>query len=165
MITPAYVRTMAAYNATMNRAWYAAAATLTDDQRRENRGAFFGSIHGTLNHLIWGDHTWMSRFAGWEKPAIPNKDSPTLHAYFDALRTARVQTDADLTAWAETVDQAWLDQDLSWYSGSTQQYVTAPHGLLVAHMFNHQTHHRGQAHALLTSFGADPGITDLPFVL
>ena len=73
MITPSYVRTMAAYNAVMNEDIYAAAAELGDAERRRDRGAFWRSIHGTLNHLIWADHRWMSRFAGWENPAVPIK--------------------------------------------------------------------------------------------
>ncbi len=70
MITPAYVRTMAAYNAEMNRRLYAAADRLDDAERRADRGAFWSSIHGTLCHLVWGDQMWMSRFAGWPKPAV-----------------------------------------------------------------------------------------------
>jgi uncharacterized damage-inducible protein DinB len=70
MIAPAYVRTMAAYNAEMNRRTYAAADTLTEAQRQEDAGAFFKSLHGTLCHLLWADHGWMSRFAGWELPPV-----------------------------------------------------------------------------------------------
>lgn len=68
MIMPAHARAMAAYNTEMNRRLYAAAATLSEAQRREDGGAFFGSIHGTLCHLLWGDRVWMHRFAGWERP-------------------------------------------------------------------------------------------------
>ncbi len=165
MITPAYVRTMAAYNAEMNRRWYAAADTLTDEQRRENRGAFFGSIHGTLCHLVWGDSTWMNRFAGWPKPTVPQADSPGMIADWETLKATRANLDARLIAWAGSVTQEWLDEDLAWFSGSIQKDLVMPKGLLVTHMFNHQTHHRGQAHAILTGFGARTGDTDLPFVL
>lgn len=165
MITPAYVHLLARYNAEMNRRWYAAAATLTDDQRKQDRGAFFGSLHGTLCHILWGDTMWMSRFAGWDKPTVPQKDSPRLFDDFDALRAARVEADARILAWAETLTQDWLDQELAWFSGSIQRDMRQPRNLLVIHMFNHQTHHRGQAHAILTSFGAKTGDTDLPFVL
>ncbi len=68
MITSDYVRTMASYNRWQNESLYGAADTLTDAQRKEQRGAFFGSIHGTLNHLLWGDQMWMSRFAGTPRP-------------------------------------------------------------------------------------------------
>jgi len=165
MITPAYVQTMAAYNAEMNRRWYAAADSLTEHQRRANRGAFFGSIHGTLCHLVWGDRTWMSRFAGSDKPSVPQHDSPRMIEHWAELNSARTALDAALIAWSATVTQEWLDGDLSWFSGSIQRDLTMNRGLLVTHMFNHQTHHRGQAHALLTACGATTGDTDLPFVL
>ena len=165
MITPSYVRTMAAYNAEMNRRWYAAAETLTDAQRREDRGAFFGSLHGTLCHLVWGDSTWMARFAGWPRPATPQGDSPGMISDWGLLKSTRVDIDARLIAWAGTITQEWLDEDLAWFSGSIQKDLVMQKGLLVTHMFNHQTHHRGQAHAILTHFGAKTGDTDLPFVL
>ena len=80
MITPAYVRTMAAYNAEMNRQLYGAAARLSDAERRQPRGAFWGSIHGTLNHLLWGDRQWMSRFDNWPKPDVAIKQSAGLRS-------------------------------------------------------------------------------------
>ena len=165
MITPAYVQTMAAYNAEMNRRLYAAAALLSDAERREDRRAFWASLHGTLNHLLWGDRIWMSRFAGWPKPQQPIKQSAQLYDDFAELTAARVQADADICGWADTLDQAWLDQDMVWFSNASRREMRQPRALLVAHMFNHQTHHRGQAHALLTYFGHDPGVTDLPWVV
>src|ERR1051326_6574453 len=71
MITPAYVRTMAAYNTEMNKSLYDAASRLSDAERRRDRGAFWHSIHGTLVHILWGDGQWMSRFDGWRRPATP----------------------------------------------------------------------------------------------
>jgi uncharacterized damage-inducible protein DinB len=165
MISPAYVRTMAAYNAEVNRRWYAAADTLTDAQRHADRGAFFGSLHATLAHLVWGDSIWMHRFAGWDRPAAGQDGSPAMIADWTALKSTRIALDARLIAWAATVTQDWLDGDLAWFSGSTQQDLVMNRGLLVTHMFNHQTHHRGQAHAILTAYGARTGDTDLPFVL
>ena len=165
MITPAYVRTMAAYTAEMNRRFYAAAARLTDAERHADRGAFFRSLHGTLAHILWADHIWMSRFAGWDKPAVTPRQSPTLYPDFADLHATRTQTDARLIAWADTLTPDWLDQDLTWFSGSLQREQHQPRALLVVHMFNHGTHHRGQAHALLTAMGQDTGDTDLPFVL
>jgi uncharacterized damage-inducible protein DinB len=165
MITPAYAQTLAAYNAEMNRRWYAAAAGLSEDARTADRGAFWGSVHGTLAHILWADRMWMSRFAGWDKPAIAQKQSPALFDDFAAMRAARVVDDARIIAWAEGVTQAWLDQDQVWFSGSVGREMRQPRGLLVTHMFNHQTHHRGQAHALLTALGQSTGDTDLPFVL
>ncbi len=165
MITPAYAETMAAYTAEMNRRFYAAAARLSDADRKSDRGAFFGSLHGTLAHILWGDHMWMSRFAGWDKPAVTHRQSPGLYPDFADLREARTETDARLIAWAAGLTQDWLDQDLAWFSGALQREQRQGRAILVVHMFNHGTHHRGQAHALLTAMGQDTGDTDLPFVL
>lgn len=165
MITPAYVRTMAAYNAEMNRRLYAAAARLPDDERRADRGAFWGSLHGTLCHLLWGDCMWMSRFSGWPKPEARLKESAGMIKDFSDLRAAREKADEGITAWAGEVDEAWLAADLTWFSGGAGREVTKPRALLVAHMFNHQTHHRGQAHALLTRAGEKTGDTDLSIIV
>ena len=78
MITASYVRTMAAYNAEMNRRLYAGAERLGEEERRRDRGAFWHSLHGTLVHILWGDAQWMSRFDGWERPATPIKQSDHL---------------------------------------------------------------------------------------
>jgi len=137
MITTAYIRTMAAYNAEMNRRLYGAAGRLSDDERREPHGAFWGSIHGTLTHILWGDRQWMSRFDGWEK------------------------ADKDISRWANKVDDSWLAEDLTWFSGAANREVRAPLRLLVTHFFNHQTHHRGQVHAMLTAAGQQTDDTDL----
>jgi uncharacterized damage-inducible protein DinB len=161
MITPAWVQMMADYNAEMNRRWYRAAETLDDAERRRDRGAFFGSIHGTLNHLLWGDRIWMSRFDGGERPPGGIKESVALVDDFPTLATARVELDAAIREWAARVDAAWLAGELSWFSGAAQRQVSRPTALLVAHMFNHQTHHRGQAHAMLTAAGARTEDTDL----
>lgn len=165
MISPDHVRLMAAYNAEMNRRLYAAADRLTEAQRREDRGAFFGSIHATLNHLVWGDTTWMSRFAGWEAPKGGIPASVALHEDWTALKAIRAETDSRIESWAATVDPAWLAGTLSWFSGAMQRDVTRPTWVLVTHFFNHQTHHRGQAHALVTGFGEKTGDTDIPFIL
>lgn len=164
MITPAYVQTMAAYNAEMNRRWYAAAGRLSDAERRQDRGAFFGSLHGTLCHILWGDRLWMHRFAGWDAPPVGQKGSAGMIADFAELAEARATVDAALIDWSAGVTQDWLDADLVWFSGSMQREMRQPRDLLVVHMFNHQTHHRGQAHALLTAMGQATGDTDLPFV-
>jgi uncharacterized damage-inducible protein DinB len=165
MITPDWVRLMAAYNAEMNRRLYAAAERLAPAQRSADRGAFFGSVHGTLSHLLWGDSTWMHRFDGWEKPAGGIKESPGLHPDWDALKAARVAADARIEAWAARVDPTWLGGSIGWFSGALGRDVTRPTAVLVTHFFNHQTHHRGQVHALMTGLGEKTGDTDLPFVL
>ena len=164
-IGPGYVRLMAAYNAEMNRRLYAAAASLSDTELRLHRGAFWGSIHGTLAHLVWGDLQWMGRFDNWRKHGIPLRDSASYNDDFDALRVERIAIDSRLEAWAARVDQAWLDGELVWFSGASGREQRRPMATLIPHFFNHQTHHRGQVHAMLTAAGAQTGDTDLFLVV
>jgi uncharacterized damage-inducible protein DinB len=165
MISRTFVETMAAYNAEMNRRLYGAAQRLSDHERRLPRGAFWESIHGTLCHILWGDRMWMSRFDGWEKPAVAIKDSATLFADFDELQKARVEADEKISAWAARVSESWLAGDQIWFSAAAGREMRAQRGFLVTHFFNHQTHHRGQAHALITAAGEKTGDTDLPLVV
>jgi uncharacterized damage-inducible protein DinB len=160
-VTPAFVRTMAAYNAGMNTRIYDAAARLSDGARREMRGAFWGSIHGTLSHLLWADQIWMARFDGWEAPKVAQKESASLIADFAELRREREGADAKITTWAAKVDEPWLAADQIWYSGSAGRELSMPRSFLMMHFFNHQTHHRGQAHAMITAAGEKTGDTDL----
>lgn len=164
MIQPAWVGTMAAYNSEMNRRSYAAADTLPDEERRADRGAFFGSIHATLNHLVWGDRIWMSRFAGWEAPSAGIPGSTALHADWAELSSVRRELDVRIEEWAAGLDQEALDQELVWYSRSAQRERRDPRWLAITHFFNHQTHHRGQVHALLTRAGVKTEDTDLTAV-
>lgn len=165
MITPTYVRTMAAYNAEMNRRLYDAANRLGEDERRRDRGAFWHSIHGTLVHILWGDSQWMSRFDNWQRPQTPIKQSDHFFEDWGELCRARVKADADISGWAAQVDDAWLSRDLTWFSGAAGREISAPNRLLVTHFFNHQTHHRGQAHALITAAGETTEDTDLFLVV
>ena len=105
MITPAYVRTMAAYNAEMNRRLYTAAGRLGEAERRASKGAFWSSIHGTLVHILWGDSQWMSRFDNWPRPATPIKESDHLVEDWAELCAARQKADADISRWASKVDR------------------------------------------------------------
>jgi uncharacterized damage-inducible protein DinB len=161
MITSGFVRTMAEYNAELNRRVYAAAARLPDAARRADRGAFWRSIHGTLSHLVWADQMWMSRFDGWEKPGVKLADSAGYVTDFEAMQALRADMDSRLQDWAGRLDPAWLMCDQYWFSGAVQRDVHRPRTLLVAHLFNHQTHHRGQAHAMITAAGEATGETDL----
>jgi uncharacterized damage-inducible protein DinB len=163
MITPAYAQTMARYNAWQNRSLYDAAASLSQAERQQERGAFFGSIHGTLSHILWGDQAWMHRFADTPKPVGNIKDSRHSIPDWLALMEARQAFDGIISAWAETLNPEWLTGELTWFSGAMGREITRPIDLLVVHMFNHQTHHRGQVHAMLTAAGAKPDDTDLPF--
>jgi len=165
LVGPAFVRTMAAYNAEMNRRIYAAAQRLPERERRLARGAFWGSIHGTLCHLLWGDRMWMSRFDDWPKPTISQKDSATLIDDFGELARARIEADGRISSWAERLSAQWLAQEEVWFSASVNKELRQPRSLLVTHFFNHQTHHRGQAHAMITACGEKTGDTDLFLVL
>ncbi len=165
MITPAYAQTMAAYNAEMNRRLYAAAARLPDQERKRDRGAFWGSVHGTLVHLLWGDRVWMARFDGWTRPDVPIQRSNRMIDDFDELARERPEADAAIEAWAARLTQEWLNQDLVWFSGATGKERRENRAFLVMHFFNHQTHHRGQAHAMITACGEKTGDTDLAFIV
>ena len=161
MISTDYCRWMARYNRWQNKSLYGAAGGLDDAARREDRGAFFGSIQGTLSHLLWGDETWMSRLSDGVAPAIALKDSPGYVPEWEVLQRARKALDDRIVAWTETLDDAGLAGDLTWFSGVLGREVSVPRALCVTHFFNHQTHHRGQVHAMLTAAGARPEDTDL----
>ena len=160
-MTPELCRTMARYNAWQNANLFGAAAELSDAERRRDRGVFFGSIHATLSHLLWGDTMWMSRFDGWERPDGGIGGSVAFAGEWETLVARRTEADARIRDWAGRVAPDWLASELRWHSGALGREVTKPAGLCVAHFFNHQTHHRGQVHAMLTAAGARPGDTDL----
>lgn len=164
MITPPHVRVMARYNAWQNRSLYGAAGGLADQERKRDRGAFFRSIHATLNHILWGDRIWMHRFAATPKPVGGIKESPGQIDDWAELERERAAFDETILAWADRIDAGWLEGDLTYYSGAAQRELTRPRGLLVTHFFNHQTHHRGQVHCMLTQCGARPDDTDLPLL-
>lgn len=163
MIDVDYLRTMARYNAWQNRSLYCAADSISEADRLKDRGAFFTSIHGTLSHLMWGDRQWMSRFAPAlvEKPPLLVRQSPGNYPDWADLKAKRVAFDKLLIEWADHLDPAWVDGDIEWYSGILKANVVKQKGFIVTHFFNHQTHHRGQVHAMLTAAGATPDDTDL----
>jgi uncharacterized damage-inducible protein DinB len=160
MFTGAYPQLMAEYNRWMNGKVYAACAGLTDEERKRDRGAFFKSIHRTLNHLMWGDGAWLARFTGKSYPTAPIGED--IYSEFAALRDARVALDEEILAWASALTPAWLDEPLTWTARLYNFTQTQPRWVLVTQMFNHQTHHRGQLHTLLTQLGIDIGPTDVP---
>jgi uncharacterized damage-inducible protein DinB len=164
MINPGYVQRMARYNQWQNENLYGVADTLPDAERRRDRGAFFGSIHATLNHLLWADRIWMSRLAGTPRPAGGIPESVSLHADWNDLKRERAHFDTVMLDWASRLDRAALAGDLTWYSRAIEAEMHNPKWLLVAHMFNHQTHHRGQVHCMLTQAGGQPSATDLPLM-
>jgi uncharacterized damage-inducible protein DinB len=161
MISPRFAETLGRYNRWQNRSLYMAADGLSDAERRMDRGAFFRSIHATLNHLLWGDAIWMSRISDAPRPTVGISESGAYCDDWDVLKRERVAMDERMIAWADGLDEAWLFGDLCWRSAILNAEVTKPRWQVVAHIFNHQTHHRGQVHAMLTAAGATPEATDL----
>lgn len=159
---------LARYNRWMNEKLYALAAQWSDEERKRDRGAFFKSIHGTFNHLLVADRVWLSRFMdepapeGFMAPGIRSLDQE-LFADFEELRRERALTDAKLSAWVAELTEERLMGPLV-YKRAGQRHEQPLWGV-VAHVFNHQTHHRGQITTLFTQSGTDPGVTDLVAML
>lgn len=164
MISPDHVRLMARYNAWQNESLVTAADGLTPAARLEDRGGFWGGIQTTLVHLLWGDLMWMHRFDGWDRPQVTLGESPDMVTDWDTFCDLRAGTDRDITAWADKLTAQDLDGDVTWFSAAMGQNLSKPRWICVTHLFNHQTHHRGQVHAMLTAAGAHPADTDLPFM-
>lgn len=161
MISPSYVQTLARYNQWQNQSLYRAAATLSESERMADAGAFFGSIDATLRHILWADQLWLSRFADLPTPEGRFLDWTAQFPGFLALTAAREALDEVILGWAAKVSPEWLAGSVTWTSVMLGGERTQSAGLLVVHMFNHQTHHRGQVHALLTRLDAKPDDTDL----
>ncbi len=154
-----YAQTMAAYGRWMNDRLYECCARLPDEERKRDAGAFFKSIHGTLNHLLLGDRIWLGRFTG--KPFAFKSLNQELYADFGELRAERRRTDAAIDAWLSSLTESDFETELSYMSVVNPQLRRYPMWFAVAHFFNHQTHHRGQLTTLLSQRGIDPGVTDL----
>jgi uncharacterized damage-inducible protein DinB len=161
---------LARYNETMNRRLYDAAATLPAHELSADRRAFFGSLLGTMNHLIAGDTIWLTRFAqhpsrfraldSLRDAPVPGSLTQSFGDSLPALREHRIRLDGVITALARELRQPDLEQVLA-YRNSRGLAFRKCFGSLLLHFFNHQTHHRGQASTLLTQAGVDIGVTDL----
>jgi uncharacterized damage-inducible protein DinB len=158
-----HYRMFAAYNRWANTQVYAAAAELSDADFRSNRGAFFGSLHRTLNHLLVADRIWMKRFTG------PGEAPTTLDAVLfedlDTLAAARKAEDERIIAWTSMLDEKTLAGDFTYVTVVQPVEITQPLSAAVAHFFNHQTHHRGQCHMTLTALGKPSLTLDLIYFL
>ncbi|MET0720888.1 MAG: DinB family protein [Tardiphaga sp.] len=151
----------ARYNAWANARLYDAAARLNSEQYRADRGAFFKSVHGTLNHLLVTDRIWLKRFTG-EGEAADRLDA-ILFDNFDQLHAARIAEDARIVGYVDGLDEARIAGTIKYRRVSSPEEFEQQLGPALAHLFNHQTHHRGQVHALLTGLaGAAPEL-DLLF--
>lgn len=157
-----YANKMAEYNQWMNRKIFDVSANLSDAQRKDDMGAFFKSIHGTLNHLLLADKVWMGRFEGTHFAV--DSLAQELYADFDALRAEREVQDQRILAWVKELQAARFGETLNFVPVSSPIPKSLPMWLAVTHLFNHQTHHRGQVTTLLAQLGQDPGVTDLPFM-
>lgn len=140
---------LAAYNTWVNERLYDAVSRLPDAEYRRDRGAFFGSLHGTLNHLLLGDIIWMHRFTG--EGAEPANLDDILFEDFAALRQARRGEDARIEAYVKGLDDDRLAGTITYRTTRNPTTIEQELTSLLIHFFNHQTHHRGQAHCLLTA--------------
>ncbi len=158
----AHFTMFAHYNAWANRRLYDAASRLSDADYRAERGAFFGSIHRTLNHVLVGDRIWMRRFTG-EGPTYTDLDAVP-YDDFASLREARDAEDARIGAWVDTLDTDKLASTFSYRTVSRPADITQRLAPALAHFFNHQTHHRGQVHCLLTEIGGREAAPSLDLI-
>lgn len=146
----------AAYNRWANGVLYAAAHELTEDELNRSQGAFFGSMIGTLNHLLSADRIWMKRFTGAGN--APTALDTILHPDLDGLEEARNAEDERIIAWVGGLSEEALANNFSYRPITKPEPVTQKLGSALSHFFNHQTHHRGQCHMILTSLGK-PSLT------
>lgn len=164
MISPEYCVTMARYNTWQNNSLRSHVKVMDEVDLRADRGAFFGSIFNTLNHILWGDRLWLNRL----DPSISAPDPDKTHLEITANPTAwsaeRFRVDGVIREWARGLKAIDLTGDIVWYSRFYRKEFTHPKTLCVTHMFNHQTHHRGQIHAMLTAAGQKTIDTDLIFM-
>jgi uncharacterized damage-inducible protein DinB len=161
-MTPEHFRTLARYNQWANRRLYDACALLDDADYRKRRPAFFGSIHGTLNHLLVGDRVWLGRIE--HVPSGVETLDQILYDDFAALRAAREAEDRRIVAMTNWLDAAALARTLDYANMAGAPQRTRLDWVLT-HVFNHETHHRGQAHGLLSQTAVPPPPLDLIFYL
>ncbi len=152
----------ARYNRLANETLYEACGMLPDAEYRRDLGAFFGSVHGTLNHLLLGDTIWMTRFEGKEHPST-HLDA-ILHESFSALRGARVAMDRRIERFFAELPEGFEPRSVR-YVNNAGFDSEDPLSVILPHFFNHQTHHRAQVHTLLSQLGRDPPVLDLHRVL
>lgn len=161
MISAEYCRLMARYNSWQNASLVTAADGLTEADRWEDRGAFFQSIAATLNHLYWADALMLERLKGNPRPEDSIQHSLTSPSDWNEFRTLRSQRNEEIEDWAARLRDVELSGMAAWHPGDGSTRIEKPKALCAIELFNHQTHHRGQIHAMLTAAGARPEATDL----
>ena len=150
---------MATHNRWANRLLYDGVAILTEEEFRQDTGAFFASMCGTLNHILVADLIWMHRFTG--KGELPGGLDTILHDEFDELREAREATDERILEWVGGLGEDELAGRFHYMTVTDLKTVSQRLAPALAHFFNHQTHHRGQAHMILSVLGETPPSLDL----
>ncbi len=159
-MTPvAHYRMFGRYNAWANSRLYDATARLSAEQYRADRGAFFKSVHGTLNHLLATDRIWMQRFTG--EGDAPNRLDAILFDSFDDLRAARAAEDRRVVDFVDGLDDGRIAGTIKYRRVSSPEEFEQQLAPALAHWFNHQTHHRGHVHALLTGLVGEAPELDL----
>jgi len=141
---------------------FAAASAMTDEERKRDSRAFFGSLHRTLNHILWGDSVWLGRFLD-EPFAVPAYGAD-MHADFADLAREREATDVKILDWAGKLAPAWLEGTFTYRRSSDGVKCALPAWIVATHLFAHAVHHRGQVSTLLKQAGHDIGPTDLPYL-
>lgn len=154
-----YFTMMAAYNQWANGLLYDAAAKLSTEEFTRDVCAFFRSMMGTLNHLLVTDRIWMKRFSG--EGEAPSALDAILHEDLEALRSARKAEDQRIIDWIARQDEDALRGTFTYTPITNPQPVTQRLAPALVHLFNHQTHHRGQAHMILSVLGKNPPSMDL----
>jgi len=157
-----HFRLLARYNRIANERLYEKCDELSDGEYRAQRRGSFGSIHALLNHMLLGDRIWMSRFMG-EGQTTPWL-ATILYDDFTELRSARAREDSGIEGFFTTIDETFLEKTLS-YTNSKGVHYTDPMLNAVLHMFNHQTHHRGQVHVMLSQTEIQPPSLDMHRIL
>ena len=153
---------MASYNTWANQRLYDAAASLSDAEYRRDCGAFFKSLHGTLNHLLVTDGIWLRRFQQRHSDT-PDQLDAILFDDLAALRAARTGQDQQLQDYVNALDEQQLAGTIRYRRASTPDMQEQNLSSALAHLFNHQTHHRGQAHTILSLLQVAPPALDLLF--
>ena len=157
-----YFELMAEYNKWMDSKIYSVCLDIPDKLRRKDLGAFFKSIHSTLNHIYYGDLAWIERLR--DNKFTPREIGVDLFEDFLELKTAQEQMDTEILDWARTLTQSNLELTYDYVSNVENFSRKLPIWVLATHMFNHQTHHRGQVTTLIKQLGYEPGITDIPWL-
>lgn len=146
--------TAARYNAWANKRLYAVCATLSDEGRKRDRHAFFRSIHNTLNHILLADLIYRERLE--RRPTTFTRLDLVLHDDFAGLREAHAAQDAWYIGWCDRLDPKALDGTLSFDTVETQEHFDLPLRRCLTNLFQHQIHHRGQVHTMISQSGVYP---------